>query len=520
MPPVEKLLSLIIPGRNDSYMGDFKWRLGMCMDYLARSLKEVGRLDDVEVLIVDWNSDVPLHEEMELSPDAASMVRFVIVPPAIARPAQKDSPFPIPIAQNVGIRRARGEYIAQTDSEILYTPSTVRALFDVLDGRVQTGVDNRRALLVSGRRHLPFQWALRKPALDEIGDYLNRNAGLATKEPLFAGLATPSALALMHRSMWLESGAYDEQFIYWGWMEIDLYLRITQRFPWRTLDNFGVNLIHIEHYRQGRDKGGQQRKENPTPVSLKYVANDEHWGLANEALTIETARKVREPAPPPQRPLIRELRLTRDDFARQFGEADTTKMANDCFQGMKQTIVDLGPEERQGMELLGWYAKQFNPGTYFEFGLRAPFAAGLVWQLAPAVEIYGIDTWQAAPRWPYIPPFFVPNLLRHVGYSGYCRVITGDPATAVQRWWDSTGTPVDLALIRAEMPGGHVAEQACELLKHLAPGGGAVIVSQTPAGFSALTDVLVTRFPELTFVKLKTGLAGIFLAAKFAEPAK
>jgi hypothetical protein len=517
--PADRLLTLVIPGRNDAYMGDFKWRLGTCLDYLARNLKQAGRLHDVEVLICDWNSEVPLHHVLELTPDAAEIVRFVVVPPKFAVPAQQDSPFPIPIAQNVAIRRARGEFIAQTDSEILYTPSTVRALLNVLDGTVLTGVDNKRALLVSGRRHLPFQWAMRRPSLDEIDSFLNRNAGLAMKEPLFAGLATPSAMALMHRSVWLECGGYDERFIYWGWMEIDLYLRVTQRHPWRTLDNYGVNLVHIEHYKTGR-QGGQTRRENPTPVSMQYEANDSMWGMAGLELEIQPTLQVRSPHAADEPALVDDVQISVSQLQEQFRDPELTTIVDQHLSATSSFMTPRGPEERLGLLALAWHAKYMNPRTFFEFGCRVPFAAGLVTRFAPAVEVYGTDNWLPADGWPVIPPFAVPNFLRGCNYHGYCRVITGDPATVVQRWWDSTHQLVDLALVRAEMPGGFVTEQALELLKHLAPGGAMVVISRSPQAFQTLFGAIRSQSEGRINVEFSEKLAGMVLAARFSDAAR
>ena len=54
LPP---LLSFVIMARNDEYMGNAKWRLETTLDFLATSLSKLGRLQDAEVVIVDWQSE-------------------------------------------------------------------------------------------------------------------------------------------------------------------------------------------------------------------------------------------------------------------------------------------------------------------------------------------------------------------------------------------------------------------------------------------------------------------------------
>src|ERR1051325_3672989 len=117
----QPLCTFVIGARNDGYMGNFLWRLKTCLNFLAQNLEAIGRLDDLEVIICDWNSPTPVHEALELGAAAARICRFIIVPAEIAVPLQRDSSFPIPIVQNIAIRRSRGTFIGQTDSDILFT---------------------------------------------------------------------------------------------------------------------------------------------------------------------------------------------------------------------------------------------------------------------------------------------------------------------------------------------------------------------------------------------------------------
>ncbi len=236
-PTARPLLSLIVGARNDSYMGDFKWRFSTTLNFLARNLSRLGRLADVEVVVCDWNSDEPLHRVLALSPAACAMTRFVVVPPSLARPRQLDSPFPIPIVQNTVIRRAEGEFIGQTDSDVLYSCASLHALLSVLDGTIP-GIPARHAYLPAWRRHLPLAQVLRQSSLAELDEYVMHSGGQLAIDPPGAGYGAPTALALLHRDLWHACQGYDERFIYWGWMDVDLALRITQRHPMLDLNNF------------------------------------------------------------------------------------------------------------------------------------------------------------------------------------------------------------------------------------------------------------------------------------------
>ncbi|MBI2948308.1 MAG: hypothetical protein HYY23_11740 [Verrucomicrobia bacterium] len=241
------LISFVLGGRNDGYLGDFKWRLSTCINYLANNLAALHCLSDAEVVVCDWGSETPLAEALDLDEVARSITRFVRVPPTIARMSQKDSPFPYVIVQNAGIRRARGQFIAQTDSDILYPLGSLERLLGLLNAGSYLGTPLDKALFVASRRQLPLAVAQKQPGPDEIDRYLTLYGNMLKLDRLSVGFLAPSALTLMHRSLWEACAGYDERLIYWEWMDIDLYLRVTQRCPWFDLANSGVHLYHLEH---------------------------------------------------------------------------------------------------------------------------------------------------------------------------------------------------------------------------------------------------------------------------------
>jgi len=493
-PPVSCPLTLLFGARNDAYMGDFKFRFSTCLNFLAQNLKAIDRIKDVEVLVVDWNSDVPLHTVLPLSNDARELVRFIVVPPNIAGPAQKDSPLPIPIVQNVAIRRARGKFIGQTDSDILFSRPSLRALFDVIDGNV-TEIPTQNSLMVASRRHMPFQQILRKPSLAEVDAYLARNAAVFPKEDFFPGFATPSALAMLHRDQWYACRGYDERLIYWGWMEIDLYLRLTQRMPWFDLAGVGVNLIHIEHYTSDRTASKNPRKMNPTPTSLHYEANGGEWGLANHDLAIFSAAEL----PPPSW----ETSFPSDDAASLH--AAINGMANLQFvQQFAQTTRLVG-EQANVLLPLAWYGRERFPRTYIDIGARYPATAALVASASPGLEIYGIDTWQDTPAGAAPPIWTASNAIAQFGRrQNYTRFLSGDPATALQRLFGSPSAPVaiDLALLRTDPMYGDVAQNAHALSSHLSAGGAIVVSTRVAAEFDQAWRALTRSYPHWPALRL------------------
>lgn len=513
----DPLLSLIVPARNDAYMGDFKWRFSTCLNYLAKNLAALGRLGDVEVVVCDWNSDVPLHQELVLSPEAAKLVRFVVVPPGLARPAQRDSPFPIPIAQNVVIRRSRGAYIAQTDSDILYTPATLLALFALLDGKVP-GVPVREAYLAAPRRQVPYRQVMRQPSVQELHEYLIRSGSQLREDEPGAGYAAPTAMVLLHRDLWHACRGYDERFIYWGWMDIDLALRITQRYPLLYLSNFGVNLIHLEHYvvRNYQDRTQQTRRSNIANDEPLFEANDERWGLADaqlESCCVERVASMVEPEYAPPGTVVA-WPLTVPQFQAQLHAPGVLDVVQKLMQACHVGLADLN-----SLTALAWYATQRNPRAYVEVGLRAAYAAALVALACPGVEVSALVAWQREVLDESSLAYGAHYMLSGVGrHQASTRFIGGDPATAVKRLTRPVAGRfvVDLALVRLGPATPHAPVQAEELAAHLAPGGMIVLLAEDSGGLQAASSRLMHRYPRFTYLPFNDGTTGLVLAATLA----
>ena len=64
-------LSLILCSRNDDYMGNARWRLETTLNYVSERVEALGRDTEVELLVTDWGSEVPLSDVVALGPAAA-----------------------------------------------------------------------------------------------------------------------------------------------------------------------------------------------------------------------------------------------------------------------------------------------------------------------------------------------------------------------------------------------------------------------------------------------------------------
>ena len=117
-------LSLVVTTRNDDHGGNMLQRFQSFLDHLG----QMGARHKLaaELIVVEWNPapDRPRLLDAMRWPDPAALdVRIITVPPHVHAQHGNSDKFPLfqMIAKNVGIRRARGEFVLATNIDILFS---------------------------------------------------------------------------------------------------------------------------------------------------------------------------------------------------------------------------------------------------------------------------------------------------------------------------------------------------------------------------------------------------------------
>jgi hypothetical protein len=294
-PASEIVLSLILCSRNDEYMGNSRWRLETTLNYVAMNVHALGREREVEVLVADWGSEIPLAEVLNLSPMAAALVGFIRILPELARVLQRDSLFPEVLALNTAVRRAKGQYIGRIDQDTLVGKRFLTVFFDIHEGRRHLAVRPQEALLFSNVRMIPYRFAVRCPSFSAVQRFVSwcgpwiKPENSRSRAPFhFAAVG----IWLSHRSLWNECGGYDERMIFMNSMETDMIHRLMMR-GYELVDLGRLveqDFFHLEHYHPSVPrKSGLYRNVNrydPLGKPDAFFPNGTNWGLEEYSLQV------------------------------------------------------------------------------------------------------------------------------------------------------------------------------------------------------------------------------------------
>jgi hypothetical protein len=122
-------LSIVVVARNDNYGGDFTNRISTFARSLGRQARRFPGL--FELIVVEWNPPADrerLENALAWPPDLN--LRIITVPKEIHERIASGSRMPLLefFGKNVGIRRARGEFVLVTNADIILTDELINEL--------------------------------------------------------------------------------------------------------------------------------------------------------------------------------------------------------------------------------------------------------------------------------------------------------------------------------------------------------------------------------------------------------
>jgi predicted O-methyltransferase YrrM len=286
------LFSLTVHGRNDSYMGNFGWRLETVLNNMGANIASLPEPDCGEIVLCDWGSehDKKLIDNLHLTKECADRLRYVYVPPDIAKKYDQDSQYSSSHAINTGVRQAGGEFVVVCDSDVYWREWTMKCLYEAMRAGKIYDYSFADTFFWAARHHVPRNYIRTCPNRADLNKFIETHQHqfvCDTPETGFGGAVC--ALTMTHK-MYDECGGYNEKMIYWGVNDICLDRRLCMKYMRVVLNTYDFRFFHLEHYQTRQLQPGignpeLTRKVNVWVEPTSINANGPNWGLAGVNLT-------------------------------------------------------------------------------------------------------------------------------------------------------------------------------------------------------------------------------------------
>jgi len=508
------LISFVLCGRNDNYLGDFKYRLTTTINYLCRNVKKIGRLKDIEVIIVDWNSEIPLAQEICIDKEINEACKFIYVPPVIASEYNPNNgPFNLSVAMNVGIARADGEFILVMTADTLFSEPSLYNLFLILDKKSNATFDMNKVVMYISRKDIPWQIVEKKLCLFELERYLQLHNKSIPVKIGFPSLIGGVGAMLMNKSIWKIAQGFNENFKTWGGTDNELGLRINQFYPSIDLDYFGINAYEMRE--RPEEKQAIIAAANiPEIIPISIETGNLNWGLKNYKLEIQRAYCNQDAK---DNSINNKSKIIYKDKEIILSHLAKSSIYYYILHNLSLIPLIKLRNEWACLYPLAWYTKNYFPKKYLEFSIRKGYTSALIAFIYHSVEIYGIDEWNPNEGNKYDRlPIFSSSLLKKNNFEGYARFITGDKYTAFERLKRSFigCMSFDLILFRFDIFGDKSIEQLKEVLKFLGDNGALVVTGKNTQLFIDVWEYIQKEFPEYVHVVCRKYNTGFLLKCK------
>lgn len=420
----EKLLSVCLYGRNDNYTPDFLYRLTITINFIAHSLTRIGRLDDVEIAVLDWKSEVPLADVVELTPDAAKICKFLYVP---LEPGESMGVLPGSRSFNIALKHASGKYVSYCGADTLIPFSSFRGIFDVIEGR--SFIPNPETRYFNcGRYTIPYELVEKSYSVAEWERYLRLNSWQIERgDAHLAGsfLYGGAGFLMFHKETFLQSGGLYESFDGWGWNDVEYTIRLMSNFQWYDLKTCGVQVFDMAHHATEGGRVQAIRKEPEHVMYRELMANGEEWGDPGAEIEVQTA--------PARSQALDERTESRVDLS---ALSEQSKQELQRFIGFakdtRKWSNDLSLQELAVLRCIAALGQHAPILKYLEVGVRSGSAALYVGAQNRWAELYVVDSW------PDVDDVTGPHCLGQglydprVDHEGHVRLLNKNSAAALQ----------------------------------------------------------------------------------------
>ena len=290
-----KLLTIVINTRNDNYYDNNIERVSFCLNYNLINIVKLGEGNNIEFLIIDWGSKVPLNQVIRIYNKGKNLVNFIHVSERLANTNSKRyfSKFNAIKSGNLGLKRASGKFILHYASDQFLTYKNWSNLLIFL----KKNLIHSNKIYFLPRKIINNNFLSTFPNFSELDHTLEQNSAsnFNYRKPNFFVGGGYNFLA--KKKFFIKVRGYNEyEKPLYSAADSDLHNRLMYYVDKEDLGSksiFSYKLsphnLNGESVRKSIKKNNLRKLPN-NPGSL--VPNNKNWGLSSYKLTKEKAKNT------------------------------------------------------------------------------------------------------------------------------------------------------------------------------------------------------------------------------------
>lgn len=265
--------SIVVTSRNDGYGGNLELRASHALNTMIENYDEV--------IYVDWNSPNDDSLINHLSLNTKGNLRHIQIKKSDVEninPSLLELPIVEVLGRNIGIRRAKSDWIVSSN-------------IDIMPDKLNTSSLDEDVFYAVSRKNIPVSFF--QSVDKDFFSYCKKNNNKFESAPrietsYWAGRYDPWSLTVCcgdfqvaHKNLWYKMKGFEESLIYRDCADSNIMKKGTIYGKGSSL--IEMDVFHLDHDGHSLNVGGKSLKNEwePSVANFEETTNREDWGLIN-----------------------------------------------------------------------------------------------------------------------------------------------------------------------------------------------------------------------------------------------
>ena len=167
---MQKLITIVIPSRNDNYYSNFSSIINFTINYSLSKIYQLNLENIFEILLIDWSSNKRLNKDISIPKKFKKSLKVVYVK------GDSKKRFNVSEAQNFGLRITKTKYCFLAHADQIYSKTFFLNLSSYVNNKYLDKKETEKSILYIPRRFIDenfFSHFLSEKTVDEYFNSLS-----------------------------------------------------------------------------------------------------------------------------------------------------------------------------------------------------------------------------------------------------------------------------------------------------------------------------------------------------------